>query len=124
MHFLSRNPPRITLHTRTSSFYSKLLHVLREAGIVSPAKQSPMSPTLGPDLAPATSLGTYRPGPRPIRRSSTSSSRTTPDNGSLASVASSAAYSSSSLSIPYDNGVVDVVRVEGLRHAGLRLEAR
>ncbi|KAI0724275.1 kinase-like protein [Cerioporus squamosus] len=83
-----------------------------------------MSPTLGPDLAPATSLGTYRPGGVPIRRSSTSSSRTIPDNGSLASIGTSPAYSSSSLSIPFDNGDVDVVRVEGLRHAGIRLEAR
>ena len=32
--------------------------------------------------------------------------------------------SSSSLSIPFDDGEVDVVRVEGVRHADGRLEAR
>ncbi|KAI9066690.1 kinase-like protein [Trametes sanguinea] len=80
-----------------------------------------MPPTLGPDLAPASSLPKFRPAGRPLNRSSTSSSRSLPDNPSIAT---SPAYSTSSLSIPFEHADVDVVRVEGLRHANVRLEAR
>ncbi|KAI0762666.1 kinase-like protein [Fomes fomentarius] len=83
-----------------------------------------MPPTIGPDLAPSPSLGKFRPSAIPLSRSSTSSSRTAPDNASVASVATSPACSSSSLSIPFDDVDVDVVRVDGLRHAAFRLEAR
>ncbi|KAI0359098.1 kinase-like protein [Trametes cingulata] len=81
-----------------------------------------MSPTVGPDLAPSSSLAKFRPAGIPLnRRSSTTSSRSLPDN---ASIGTSPAYSSSSLSIPFEDTDVDVVRVEGLRHADIRLEAR
>ncbi|KAI0374450.1 kinase-like protein [Pilatotrama ljubarskyi] len=81
-----------------------------------------MSPTVGPDLPPSSSLAKFRPAGIPLnRRSSSTSSRSLPDN---ASIGTSPAYSSSSLSIPFDDTDVDVVRVEGLRHADIRLEAR
>ncbi|KAI0651579.1 kinase-like protein [Trametes meyenii] len=80
-----------------------------------------MSPTVGPGLASTPSLAQYRPSGVPLKRSSTSSSRSLPEN---VSVGTSPAYSSSTLSIPFEDGDVDVVRVEGLRHSSGRLEAR
>ncbi|KAI1797614.1 kinase-like protein [Ganoderma leucocontextum] len=83
-----------------------------------------MPPTIGPELASEPILGPFRPTGVAFSRSSTSSSHTLPDNNSAASISSSPAYSSSSISIPFEDGDVDVVRVEGLRHAPFRLEAR
>ncbi|KAH9922009.1 kinase-like protein [Epithele typhae] len=80
-----------------------------------------MPPTLGPELAESPLSRPYSTQGVSLSRSSTSSSRTFPDN---ASIGSSPAYSSSSLSIPFEDGEVDVVRVEGLRHATYKLEAR
>ncbi|KAI8995386.1 kinase-like protein [Trametes punicea] len=105
----------------TTSLFSKLLNALREAGLVPQPSDLAMSPTIGPDLAPSSSLAQFRPTGRPLIRSSTSSSRSLPD---IASIGSSPAYSSSSLSIPFDDTDGDVARVEGLRHANIRLEAR
>lgn len=101
-----------------ASFYSKLLHTLREAGILSLFVPNNMSPTIGPDLVPPTPLGKLRTTPVPLSRSSTSSSRTNP------SIGTSPAYSSSSLSIPFNDDDGEVIKVEGLRHAPFRLEAR
>ncbi|KAI0662556.1 kinase-like protein [Cubamyces menziesii] len=107
----------------TPSLFSKLFHLLREAGIVPQPSDNTMSPTIGPDLAPSSSIAQFRPQGTPLNRSSTSSSRSRslPDN---ASAGTSPAYSTSSLSIPLEESDVDVARVEGLRHANLRLEAR
>ncbi|KAI0639131.1 kinase-like protein [Trametes polyzona] len=108
-------------HRTTPSLFTKLLALLREAGIVPQSSNATMSPTVGPDRAPS-SLAQYRPpGIALNRRSSTSSSKSLPDN---TSIGTSPAYSSSSLSIPFESVEVDVVRVEGLRHANIKLEAR
>ncbi|KAI0711689.1 kinase-like domain-containing protein [Earliella scabrosa] len=102
----------------TISVYSKLVHLLREAGIVPRSNQESMSSTLGPDLAP--SLGPLRPPGAPLSRSSTSSSHTVP-------------IKPRSAPLPHtprpryrfpSTMVMLTSRVEGLRHAALRLEAR
>ena len=106
-----------------ASFFTRLLGALREAQatvLSSSPPQSPMSPTLAPQ-ASSGPIGTLRPSSVPFTSSSASSSRTLPDN---ASVSTSPAYSSSSLSIPFEDGDTDVARVEGLRHASYKLEAR
>ena len=103
-----------------ASLFTKFLSALREAGIVPSSTQTPMSPALSPQLSSEGPIGALRPTPVPFA-SPASSSRSLPDN---ASIVTSPAYSSSSLSIPFDDGEVDVVRVEGLRHAAFRLEAR
>ncbi|PCH33379.1 kinase-like protein [Wolfiporia cocos MD-104 SS10] len=103
-----------------STFYHRFLTLVRPTRLSSLATQNEMSPTLGPDLAPSPSLAPYN---RPVlssNRSSTSSLHSGSDNVT----GSSPAYSTSSVSIPFDDGDVDVVKVEGLRHSNVRLEAR
>ncbi len=116
---ISKTPTKPQPHSRTPSLYSKLLHLFRQARVPPRINQNTMPPTIGPELASDPTLGPFRPTAVAFSRSSTTSSHT-----SAASVSSSPAYSSSSLSIPFEDGDVDVVRVEGLRHAPFRLEAR
>ncbi|KZT06340.1 kinase-like protein [Laetiporus sulphureus 93-53] len=80
-----------------------------------------MAPTLGPDIPPSSSLSPYGRPAQPRSRSSSSFLQSSGDN---VTIGSSPAYSSSSVSIPFEDGDVDVVRVEGLRHSDARLEAR
>lgn len=80
-----------------------------------------MSPTVGPDLVPTPPLSGYQRPTLLLKRTSTSSLQSEPDN---VTIGTSPAYSSSNVSIPFEDGDVDVVRVEGLRHSNIRLEAR
>ncbi|CCM01634.1 uncharacterized protein FIBRA_03695 [Fibroporia radiculosa] len=79
-----------------------------------------MSPTLGPEVPLPSSVPFTRPV-LSLARSSTSSLQSEVDN---LTIGTSPAYSSSSLSIPFEDGDVDVVKVEGLRHSDIKLEAR
>ncbi|KAI0786080.1 choline kinase cytoplasm [Abortiporus biennis] len=78
-----------------------------------------MSPTLGPDLPIVHPLGSR-------------GRANTPRNTSLSRTTSTGEYTSprsptrsiSSTSIQFEDGEIDVVRVEGLKHSAIRLEAR
>lgn len=123
-HSLSMTKASSKPHSRSPSLFSKLLNHFRQARVTPRPNHKTMPPTIGPELASDPTLGPFRPTGVAFSRSSTSSSHTLPDNSSAGSVYSSPVYSSSSLSIPFEDGDVDVVKVEGLRHASSRLEAR
>ncbi|GJE87742.1 kinase-like protein [Phanerochaete sordida] len=83
------------------------------------SQDTSMAPALGPDIQPmALSLGRGQ-GSSPYSAPVSSLSL----GGSSPSIRTTS-RSSSSLSIPFDDEEVDVVRVEGLRHAEGKLEAR
>lgn len=83
--------------------------------------ETTVMPALGTELSPNTTLLDRGRGRsiRPYAESITS----THHDGSHESYRTPT-RSSSSVSIPFDDGDVDVVRVEGLRHSHTRLEAR
>lgn len=78
-----------------------------------------MLPAVGPEIQPMTlSMDRGRRiSPQSVSVSSFSMSGSGPASRTLT-------RSSSSLSIPFDDAEVDIVRLEGVRHADSRLEAR
>ncbi|KAH9947707.1 kinase-like protein [Amylocystis lapponica] len=104
----------------TSSLLHKLLNVISHSRLASFAAETTiMPPTVGPDSVSVPSLTPYGRSAPPLRRVATSSSQSLD-----VTVRTSPAYSASSVSIPFEEGDVDVVRLEGLRHSSRRLEAR
>ncbi|KAI0932558.1 hypothetical protein AcW1_000351 [Taiwanofungus camphoratus] len=105
----------------STSLFHQLLSVITWPRFASLTAQSKMAPTIGLESASTPSLAHYGRSPLSSREGSATSLQSMGDNVTLGS---SPAYSMSSLSIPFEDGDVDVVRVEGLRHSDIRLEAR
>lgn len=79
----------------------------------------PMLPAVGPEVPPMA-----LPMDRGRARAPRSSSVPSLGESGSGPVSRTITRSSSSVSIPFDDSEVDVVRVEGVRHAEGRLEAR
>lgn len=104
----------------TTSLLDNLLNLVSNWRIALSSEHK-MSPTVGPE--PTLSLPNYTQPAPPSKRASTSL-RTTADDPGIGASPGYAASAASSVSIPFDNVDVDVVRVDGLRHADIKLEAR
>lgn len=76
--------------------------------------QTTINPCIVPVVGPAHT-------PAVVRRLSNSSIRTLSD---IPRISSAASFTSSAGSIPFEDGDVDVVTEDGLRHANMNLEAR
>lgn len=112
LEFASLNPLGVQ-----GNFLDAVNRVLSLLGVT---RSNPMSPAAGPELPPRNlpNCQEHNPSLCPTRCESNCPNECSPSRKAIS-------RSSSTLSIPFDIGdEADIVRVEGLKHADGRLEAR
>lgn len=121
-HFWSMAISTFFPHLSESIIVTKLLNLIGPSRVTPLPGNMSMTPTMAPELLVTPRLSPYGAFSLSLNNTPATSYHSL---GEAATTGTSLAGSTaSSFSIPFEDGDVDVVRVDGLRHAYVKLDAR